>query len=112
MNTDYINTKSHLAQQALDLANSLSRLDEQLDDMYKINLYLLRKYKDDLIKEFDIDISKEMLDNPWIQALKSTFNQDIDFAKETIILSMIENHIKEQMKKEMPDPWYCYGVGG
>lgn len=111
-NTDYINTKSYLAQQALDLANTLSRIDEQLDDMYKINLYLLRRYKDDLIKEFNIDIPEGILEDPWFKLLEKTFNQKVDFENETLILSLISNCIKDKMKEEMPDPWYCYGFGG
>lgn len=112
MNTNYINTKSYLAQQALDLANTLSRIDEQLDDMYKINLYLLRRYKDDLIKEFNIDIPEGILEDPWFKLLEKTFNQKVDFENETLILSLISNCIKDKMKEEMPDPWYCYGFGG
>lgn len=110
-NTEYINTKSYLTQQILDLANTLSRIDEQLDDMYKINLYLLRRYKDDLIKEFNIDIPEGVLDDPWFKLLEKTFNQNINFENETLILSLILNRIKDKMKEEMPDPWYCYGFG-
>lgn len=112
MNTNYINTKSYLAQQALDLANTLSRIDEQLDDLYKINLYLLRRYKDDLIKEFHIDIPEGILDNPWFKLLETTFNQNVNLESETLLLTLITNKIKEKMKEEMPDPWYCYGIGG
>lgn len=112
MNTDYINTKSYLAQQALDLANTLSRIDEQLDDMYKINLYLLRRYKDDLIKEFNINIPENVLDDPWFKLLEKTFNQNVNFESETLLLTLITNKIKEKMKEEMPEPWYCYGIGG
>ena len=112
MNTNYINTKSYLAQQALDLANTLSRIDEQLDDLYKINLYLLRRYKDDLIKEFNIDIPEGILDNPWFKLLETTFNQNVNLESETLLLTLITNKIKEKMKEEMPEPWYCYGIGG
>jgi len=51
METDYLVTKSYLESQALELASGLHHLEEQMDDMYKINLYLLRKYKDDLIQD-------------------------------------------------------------
>ena len=112
MNTEYINTKSYLAQQALDLANTLSRIDEQMDDMYKINLYLLRRYKDDLIKEFDINIPEGIAEDPWFQIFEKTFNQNVNFENETLFLVLITNKIREKMKEEMPDPWYCYGFGG
>lgn len=111
MNTDYIKTKSYFAQQILDLANTLSRVDEQLDDMYKINLYLLRRYKDDLIKEFNIDVPQGVLEDPWFKLLETSFNQKVNLESETLILTLITNQIKEKMKKEMPEPWYCYGIG-
>ena len=57
----------------------------------KINLYLLRKYKDDLIKEFNIDIPKGVLEDPWFKLLESTFNQKIDLEDETLILSLISS---------------------
>ena len=28
---------------------------------------------------------------------------------ETLILSLITSKIEEEMNKEMPEPWYCYG---
>ena len=82
-----------------------------MDDMYKINLYLMRRYKDDLIKEFNIDMPEGVLDDPWFKMLETIFNQKVDSENETLILSLITNRIREEMKKEMPEPWYCYGFG-
>lgn len=112
MNLDYINTKSYLAQQALDLANTLSRIDEQLDDSYKINIYLLRRYKEDLIKEFNIELPENIFDDPWYKIFEKTFIKNELAKDDTLILMLIMNKIKEKMKEEMPNPWYCYGFGG
>ena len=107
---DYLNTKSYLEQKALDLANAVSHIDEQLDDMYKINLYLLRRYKDDLLKEFQLE--NDELPQEWVDMLSKVFNTTYDPKNESIQLMRITNKIKEKMKEEMPYPWYCYGFGG
>lgn len=107
--TKYVNTKSYLEQKALDLANAVSHIDEQLDDMYKINLYLLRRYKDDLIKEFNLE--NENLPEEWVAMLEKVFNTTYDPQNEAIKLKRISDIILDKMKKEMPDPWYCYSFG-
>ena len=112
MDNNYLVTKSLLEQKALDLAEDLRRIEEQMDDMCKVNLYLLRRYKDDLIQEFNIEIPQGIFEDPWFKALEQIFNQNVKYENETLILSLIINRIKEKMKQEMPDPWYCYGIGG
>ena len=111
MAQEYLITKSLLEQKLLDLVNDLHHIEEQMDDMYKINLYLLRKYKDDLIKEFNIEVPEELFDSPWFKLFETTFNQKATAKDETLILSLIINRIKQKMKEEMPDPWYCCGFG-
>jgi hypothetical protein len=73
---------------------------------------MVGKYKDDLIKEFNIEIPEGVFDDPWFKLLESTFNQKVNTESETLIMSLITSKIEEEMKKEMPDPWYCYGFGG
>lgn len=109
---EYLVTKSHLTNKVLEWINEIQFLEKQTDRLYKINLYLLRKYKDDLIKEFNIDIPKGVLEDPWFKLLETTFNQKITMKDETLILSLITSKIEEEMNKEMPEPWYCYGFGG
>ena len=43
---EYLATKSHLANKILEWINEIQALEKQTDRLYKINLYLLRKYKD------------------------------------------------------------------
>lgn len=106
---EYLVAKSHLTNKVLEWIDEIQTLEQQTDRLYKINLYLLRKYKDDLIKEFNINIPKGTLDDPWFKLLEATFNQKINMEDETLILSLITSKIEEEMNKEMPELWYCYG---
>ena len=108
---EYLMTKSHLTNKILEWVNEIQSLEKQTDRLYKINLYLLRKYKDDLIKEFNINIPEGVLNDPWFKLLETTFNQKVTMEDETLILSLITSKIEEEMNKEMPEPWYCYGFG-
>ena len=108
---EYLATKSHLTNKILEWVDDIQLLEKQIDRLYKINLYLLRRYKDDLIKEFNIDIPKRVLEDPWFKLLETTFNQKITMEDETLILSLITSKIEEEMNKEMPESWYCYGFG-
>ena len=107
----YLSTYSHLTNQMLDCIQDIQELEKSVDRLYKINLYLLRKYKDNLIKEFNIEIPEGVFEDPWFKLLETTFNQKVNREDETLILSLIINKIDEEMQKEMPDPWYCYGFG-
>lgn len=109
-NIDYLNSKSYLVEKALELANAVSHVDEQLDTIYKINFYLIRRYKDDLIKEFNVDEIK--VPEEWNNLFEKVFNTPINTNSETIKLQRVFNCIKDKMKEEMPEPWYCYGIGG
>ena len=106
---EYLATKSHLTNKILEWVKEIQSLEKQTDRLYKINLYLLRKYKDDLIKEFNINIPEGVLNDPWFKLLETTFNQKITAEDETLILSLITSRIEDIMNKEMPEPWYCYG---
>ena len=108
---EYLISKSHLTNKILEQINDIQALEKQTDRLYKINLYLLRRYKDDLIKEFNINIPKGVLEDPWFKLLETTFNQKITMEDETLILSLITSKIEEKMNEEMPEPWYCYGFG-
>ena len=108
---EYLMTKSHLTNKILEQVNEIQSLEKQTDRLYKINLYLLRKYKDDLIKEFNINIPEGVLNDPWFKLLETTFNQKVIMEDETLILSLITSKIEQKMNEEMPEPWYCYSFG-
>ena len=106
--TDYLKHYSHLTNKVIDWFEDIQALEQQTDRLYKVNLYLLRKYKDDLIKEFNIDIPNGVIDDPWFKLLEVAFNSQINYESESLILSLIISKIEEEMNKEMPEPWYCY----
>ena len=110
MDLDYLNTKSILATKALDLAETLQHIDEQMDELYKINFYLLRRYKDDLIAEFDLD--EPSIPPEWTTFFGKLFNQETSPDMEALRLTQITAAIKQEMKEEMPNPWYYYSFGG
>lgn len=62
--------------------------NHNMDYLYKINLWLLRKYGDELFEKFGID--------------KNNFSS---------VMKMFDAIYTEQCK-EMPLPWYQYGFGG
>lgn len=95
-----------------DLLGSMQFMEKQVDDIYKINMYLMKRYKDDLIKDLGIERPTEVPAK--VKALADIFQID-PLNEETLIdqmmLTQATNKIKEIMNKEMPDPWYCYGFG-
>lgn len=109
---EYLKAKSMFAGKLNDLLGSIQVMEKQADDMYKINMYLMRRYKDDLIK--DLGIERPTYLPARVKTLADIFKID-PLNEETLIDQMMiaqaTNKIKEIMNKEMPDPWYCYGFG-
>ena len=58
-----------------------------LDYLAKINLWLLKRYGDDLYKEFEID-------GDYVDGITKAFNE-----------------IYKEQCKTLPLPWYEYGLG-
>ena len=63
------------------------RMMQNLDYTVKINLWLIKRYRDDLFKEFGISAD--------------------DFSS----ISKLFDKMYEEQCKEMPLPWYQYGFG-
>lgn len=109
---NYLKAKSMFAEKLGDLLGSMQFMEKQVDDIYKINMYLMRRYKDDLIKDLGIERPTEIPAR--VKTLADIFKID-PLNEETLIDQMMfaqaTNKIKEIMNKEMPDPWYCYGFG-
>ena len=108
---NYLTEKRMFSDKILDLVTSLQHIEEQMDDMYKINSYLLNRYKDDLIKEFDIKVPDEL---PQEFSIMSLIFPDVKPDKQSVLnyyttLAVI-NKIRDIMKDKMPYPWYCYGL--
>ena len=62
--------------------------EQLIDTLIKILIYLFRHYKQDLFKKFNCN------DNNWINLLT------------------VYNKIVDEMKQEMSEQWYTYGIGG
>ena len=106
---EYLLAKSHLCTKLTELFSDIALMEQQADDMYKVALYLIRKYKDDLIKEFDL--KPVNIPSPWVNVLETTFDKKVDTQNDDFTILRIINMIKDKMKEEMPEPWYCY-IGG
>lgn len=109
---NFLVSKSRFMSKALDLADDLKHMEDQMDDLYKINLYLMRRYKDDLIKELGIKKPEKLPEEFYM--LPKIFNNVIyeeDEMLEFYTILAATNKIREKMKEEMPEPWYCYGFG-
>ena len=92
------------------MAQDIRRMEEQIDDLYKMNVFFLRRYKDDLIKEFNIQPPENLPEQfQGLLALFPSAKPDGEAFKKTYITSALVNRIKDIMKEEMPEPWYCYG---
>lgn len=63
------------------------RMMQNLDYTVKINLWLIKRYRDDLFKEFGVSAD--------------------DFSS----ISKLFDKMYEEQCKEMPLPWYQYGFG-
>lgn len=109
---EYLKAKSMFEGKLSDLLESVHFMEQQIDDIYKINMYLMRRYKDDLIKDLGIERPTELPEEA--KLLSSIFKIcpiDEDTLLNQIMFMQATNKIKEIMNKEMPDPWYCYGFG-
>ena len=67
----------------------------------------MRKYKDDLIEEFKIE-NPEATESCALWA--KIFDPNTASLADTLTILDITNKIRDEMKKEMPDPWYSYGI--
>lgn len=110
--SDYLTEKRIFSDKILDLANSMQYIEDQMDDMYKINSYLLNRYKDDLIKEFDIKRPDDLPQEFYTMSLLFPgAKPDKESILDYYMVLAVTNRIRDIMKEKMPGPWYCYGFG-
>ena len=50
--TPYQEAKYSLEGKAIEIASQLRSMEEQIDTVQKVNIYLMRKYRDELLAEF------------------------------------------------------------
>lgn len=101
--TDIERTKWLLCGKAIDLAADVKRLEGNMDRIQKVNIFLVRRYYDELAREFGTEdsLTEEILD----EAIRS--KEDL---REQFRVMRVFDAIASKMNEEMPDPWYCYGI--
>lgn len=70
----------------------------------------MRRYFEDLKKEFKLEGMEIPEEAVFLQKLMSAKEISDTTLRDSLAFSSIMNRIREIMKKEMPDPWYCYGI--
>mgnify|MGYP006916038594 CR=1 FL=1 len=107
--TEYENSKWLCEKNLLEAAHNIRNMEEQIDKVYKVSMYIIRKYGDELQKDFKAKImSKE--DFMKQKILGDTLSDD--FCKnmyDYYVNQAIFDKIAEEMKKQYPEPWYSYG---
>lgn len=87
-------------------SENVEKITKTNDKIMKVNIYLMRKYLDELEKEFEDEfhqkfsvdgIPQEILDDNFVKIMR---------------INMIFDKIAEHMNNEMPLPWYEYGFCG
>ena len=104
--TEYEKNKWIITNKVIEIAELIKKQEENADKIAKVNIYLLRKYKDDLLKEFELEVEKE---EKFINNYMLNCSEEL---KEELIINKIYEEIAKRMNEEMPEPWYCYGFGG
>lgn len=88
---------------AIEMAKVLRGMEEEMDNIHKVNVYLMRRYRDELLEEFKDDINNEK--NLFVDLFGDKVDSNM---KEAIAIRFMYQKIASLMKKEMPDPWYMY----
>ena len=73
-----------LYNKTLEIAQMLNNIEHMADRYYKVTMWFIRRYKNQLFKEFDLDPA-------------CSFNE----------IYLIDK-IHTEMQKEMPEPWWFY----
>ena len=108
--TEYENSKWMCEKNLLEAAHCIRNMEEHIDKVYKVSMYLIQKYHDELQKEFEADIISE---DEYIKQMSFGGVSAKDFGKslyDYYVEQTVFEKIAENMKKRYPDPWYCYGL--
>lgn len=101
--TQYEKTKWLIFDKAIEVADLVKKQEEEADKICKVNIYLMRKYGSELLKDFK-DSPEGIAQEKIINEIP-TCNDDI---KEMLFYNAIFDKIANEMNEEMPHPWYCY----
>lgn len=103
--TEYEKTKWNITNKAIEVASDIQKQEKVMDTIYKVNIYLMRKYGKELLEKFK--------ERPDIKKYCESVLIDLqnDKLKDMLLTEMLFKEIATDMNKEMPDPWYTYGFG-
>ena len=107
--TKYEESKWICEKEMIEVAYRIKNMEEEMDKVYKASMYIIGKYKKELIEEFKIKVT------PKEDFFKCSIFEDTPKKfNETIYESYVEREIfdviGEEMKKKYPNPWYTDGI--
>lgn len=103
--TEIEKTNYNITRKAIEIASDIEKLEREMDKVQKVNIYLMRKYRDELLKEFPETIGDTELQKFAEEMTEISKDRMIEMLKS---MSLYEQ-IAKKMNEEMPEPWYCYG---
>ena len=107
--TRYEEAKWFCEKEIIEIASRMKTMEEEVDRVYKAAMYIIGKYKNELIEEFKVKIpSKDEVFNN--ESFVKTTDKFTDSLYDFYVEREIFNVIGEEMKKRYPDPWYSYGI--
>ncbi|MBR6081226.1 MAG: hypothetical protein IKP60_13875 [Treponema sp.] len=107
--TRYEEAKWFCEKEMIDAAHHIKVMEEEIDKVHKVSMYLIGKYKKDLIEEFKVKVtSKEDFFKTGIFNMVPTDSSDAMY--EAHVIMEVFDKIGEEMKKKYPEPWYSYGI--
>lgn len=107
--TRYEESKWFLEEKMIDAAHHIKTMEEEIDKVQKVSMYLIGKYKKELIEEFKVKVTSK--EDFFKTGIFNGIPKDSSEAMyEGYIVMEIFNVIGEEMKKKYPEPWYSYGA--
>lgn len=103
--TEIEKTHYTIAGKAIEIASDIEKLEKEMDKVQKVNIYLMRKYRNELLKEFPETIGDNELQKFAEEMTEISKDRMLEMLKS---MSLYEQ-IAKKMNEEMPEPWYCYG---
>lgn len=107
--TKYEEAKWFCEKEIIEIASRMKTMEEEVDRVYKASMYIIGKYKKELIEEFKVNVPSkdEFFNHEFFEKNTDNFTDSLyDFYVERQVF----NAIGEEMKKKYPDPWYSYGI--
>lgn len=106
--TKYEESKWFCENELIEVAHRMRIMEEEMDKVYKASMYLIGKYKKELIDEFKVKVTPKE-DFSKCKIFGKSPNGFSDTLYDFYVEGKVFDIISEEMKKKYPDPWYSYG---